>query len=190
METGRSSALQKYCVILLMGGLLISRSAYAEIYSCEKNGIKEFSQQPCGESAVIVQNSGEDSLQIVVPMTNEDITRICRLVLKGWDFAVASRRENYPRARYQVSTRSYVSPRDYVLSKISNLREIEKSYPSLYALILSAAGSANTGGSTYPAQNTSTYQIDRDQVERQCNVDLQTRMESGYRVRKRRPSAQ
>jgi hypothetical protein len=184
METGRSSTLRKYCIGLLVGALLIFQSASAEIYSCERNGVKEFSQRPCGDSSVVVQNSGEDSIQVVVPMTNDDIARICRLVIKGWDFAAANRRE-MTRRRYPTNA-SYVAPRDYVLSKITNLREVEKSYPSLYSVIVSAASRADAGG--YPTQTNYSYQIDRDQTEKRCNDELKTRIDAGYRIRQRKPT--
>ncbi len=31
----------------------------ADVYVCEKNGRKEFSQLPCGENAVILKTEGE-----------------------------------------------------------------------------------------------------------------------------------
>lgn len=171
-----SNIRRKHGVFLLLI-LLKAGSASAAIYSCEKNGVKEFSQQPCGDSEVVVK-AGDEAMRIVVPMPDEDVERICRLMVKGWELAVANR--TTANSRYRRSTTT-VSPRDFVLSKITNLRELAKIYPSLYSWIDSTASNIN-----YSANSIYTYQTERDRVQTRCMDDFNKRIDSAYRIRKRK----
>jgi len=39
---------------LLFISLLVCQTAHSTVYHCEKNGIAEFSQQPCGKDAKLI----------------------------------------------------------------------------------------------------------------------------------------
>ena len=57
---------------LIMMSLLLTISCvgHAEIYSCEENGRKIFSQQPCGKDAKTVSLQG-DSRKITIDLTKK-----------------------------------------------------------------------------------------------------------------------
>ena len=40
----------------------------ADVYVCEKNGRKEFSQLPCGENAVILKTEGDPANLKIIPV--------------------------------------------------------------------------------------------------------------------------
>lgn len=56
--------------------LMIASSSWAaDVYVCEKNGRKEFSQLPCGDNAVMMKTEDDASMiKISVPITEEEIT--------------------------------------------------------------------------------------------------------------------
>ena len=77
-----------------LGALLLLLSVFsvnAEIYTCEENGRKTFSQLPCGKDAktVTLQNGAK---KIVLDMENNPNApeEFCNVVVGGWDMAVAS----------------------------------------------------------------------------------------------------
>ena len=147
-------ALRKW--ILLVLPLMTSSVFAADVYVCEKNGRKEFSQLPCGDNAVILQTEGEpSSLKLSIPFKPKQITALCKLVIKAKDKAVQEQKVpprssnyNYNRNynynsqayRYQqmqeqqrrYDNNSHTSPEAYVLGKIENLEVIAQNSPSTY----------------------------------------------------------
>ena len=147
-------ALRKW--ILLVLPLMTSSVFAADVYVCEKNGRKEFSQLPCGDNAVILQTEGEpSSLKLSIPFKPKQITALCKLVIKAKDKAVQEqkvppRSSNYNYNRnYNYNSQAYryqqmqeqqrrydnnsrTSPEAYVLGKIENLEVIAQNSPSTY----------------------------------------------------------
>ena len=125
--------------------LMIASSSWAaDAYVCEKNGRKEFSQLPCGDNAVMMKTEDDASMiKISVPITEEEITALCRLMMKAKDRELQtrktqsrSRRYNY---NYDYNSRSFAQK--YVLSHIANLEQLAKQSPSLYQLIKQVSSS-------------------------------------------------
>jgi hypothetical protein len=167
---------------LCLAVLMFCGKASAEIYACEKNGVKEFSQKPCGESAVVLKTEGDDSIRIVVPMPDKDVQRVCRLVVRAWEQAGVNRTNSYSSSwRYRRATSSQERTRDYVFSRISNLPELARDYPSLYRLIDSLASRAtyNSNPGAY------TYQAERDTMQIRCEEDFLGRLQEIYRQKNR-----
>ena len=151
-------ALRKW--ILLVLPLMTSSVFAADVYVCEKNGRKEFSQLPCGDNAVVLQTEGEpSSLKLSIPFKPKQITALCKLVIKAKDRAVQAQKApprsssyNYNR-NYNYNSQAYryqqmqeqqrhydnntrkSSPESYVLGKIENLELIAKNSPSTYQLL-------------------------------------------------------
>ena len=75
--------------------LIFSVSTHAEIYTCEEDGKKIFSQIPCGKDAKTVSLQG-DSRKITIDLTNIPKTAddLCGLARSAWDVALASNRVN------------------------------------------------------------------------------------------------
>lgn len=131
------------------GGLLLSfflQTAYAtDIYVCEKDGKKEFSQHPCGSNATIVKDNSEPSvITITNPMAEKDIARLCQLVIQAKDrYALATAFNNsrrYTRRGYNYNYNpsrdsNTNSPQAYVLSHISNLELLAGKSPRTYDMV-------------------------------------------------------
>jgi hypothetical protein len=133
----------KWMILLLP--LVTTPVFAADVYVCEKNGRKEFSQLPCGDNAVVLQTEGEpSSLKLSIPFKPKQITALCKLVIKAKDRSVQSQKEpshsssyNYNR-NYNYNSQAYRyqqmqqqqrhydnssrrTPESYVLGKIENL---------------------------------------------------------------------
>jgi hypothetical protein len=130
----------------LLGLCAIANMALAaDVYVCEKNGRKEFSQLPCGDNAVILQTEGDPTnLKISVPMKQKEVSALCKLVIKAKDRSVQPRKtyQSYNRSRSYNYDYNYDSgntrandPQAYVLSHIANLEQIAKQSPQLYEMI-------------------------------------------------------
>lgn len=127
---------------LLLAGFMQAASA-ADIYVCEKDGKKEFSQLPCGSNAIIVKDKSESSvISITNPMAEKDITRLCQLVIQAKDrYAMATAFNNsrrYTRRSYNYnSSRDNIanSPQAYVLSRIANLEQLAGKSPRTYDMV-------------------------------------------------------
>lgn len=79
--------------VMVLVSVVGSHVLAADVYVCEKNGRKEFSQLPCGENAVVLQTEGEpSSLKLSIPFKAKQITALCSLVIKAKDRAVQSRK--------------------------------------------------------------------------------------------------
>lgn len=133
-------------VLALLAVSIIANSALAaDVYVCEKNGRKEFSQLPCGDNAVILKTEGDPTnLKISVPMKQKEVSALCKLVIKAKDRSVQPRK-NYPRYNrgrsynyddnYDSGNTRANDPQAYVLSHIANLEQIAKQSPQLYEMI-------------------------------------------------------
>lgn len=114
-----------------------------EVYVCEKNGHKEFSQLPCGDNAVVLKTKGDAAnIKISMPMKAKEITALCKLVITAKDKMAQSqktysRSNRYGRYDYNYNNRnsSTNNPQAYVLAHIANLEQIATSSPNLYELI-------------------------------------------------------
>ena len=130
----------------LLALCVIAKTALAaDVYVCEKNGRKEFSQLPCGDNAVILKSDGEPTnLKISVPMKQKEVSDLCKLVIKAKDRSVQPKKtySRYNRSRSYNYDSSYDSgntrtndAQSYVLSHIANLEQVAKQSPRLYEMI-------------------------------------------------------
>lgn len=180
----------KWIVVFLP---FITTSVFAaDVYVCEKNGRKEFSQLPCGDNAVILKTEGEpSSLKLTIPFKAKQITALCELVIKAKDRAVQSRKTvsapsysgyNYnsqayryrqlqqQQARYDNQKSS--SPEAYVLGKIENLESIAKNSPPTYQILKNLTNSVYYQG----YEESPIYQAERAAALTSCEENLSERM--------------
>lgn len=68
--------------------LVAASGAQAQVYVCDDNGHKTFSQTPCGTDARSVElNTGDGSITLTPEITEESSQAVCRLMLRGVDIA-------------------------------------------------------------------------------------------------------
>lgn len=176
---------------------VISSTAFAaDVYVCEKNGRKEFSQLPCGDNAVILKTEGDpNSFSISIPMKPKEIDALCRLVIRAKDISLKSQRKyippirnynrrNYNRRNYNydynynynyesANTRSNRNtPETYVLSHISNLEQIATKSPSLYQTIKSLVSHVEYHG----YEESPIYESERAAALSNCQESLSGQM--------------
>lgn len=171
-------------VLALLAVSIIANSALAaDVYVCEKNGRKEFSQLPCGDNAVILKTEGDPAnLKISVPMKQKEVSALCKLVIKAKDRSVQPRK-TYPRYNHSRSYNydyNYDSgnarandPQAYVLSHIANLEQIAKQSPPLYEMIKGLTYNIYYNG----YEESPIYQAERAAALANCENNVSQRIE-------------
>ncbi len=161
----------------------------ADVYVCEKNGRKEFSQLPCGDNAVILKTEGDPTnLKISVPMKQKEVSALCKLVIKAKDRSVQPQKRypRYNRGRsynynnnynddynYGSSNSGRDNPETYVLSHIANLEKIAAQSPQLYEMVKSLTSSIYYQG----YDESPLYQAERAAALSNCESNVSQRIE-------------
>lgn len=184
----------KWMILLLP---LVTTSVFAaDVYVCEKNGRKEFSQLPCGDNAVVLQTEGEpSSLKLSIPFKPKQITALCKLVIKAKDRAVQTQKVpsrsssyNYNR-NYSYNTQAYRyqqmqqqqrhydnssrrTPESYVLGKIENLEVIAQNSPQTYQFLKSLTDYVRYSG----YEESPIYEAERAAALSSCEDMMYERM--------------
>lgn len=184
----------KWMILLLP---LVTTSVFAaDVYVCEKNGRKEFSQLPCGDNAFVLQTEGEpSSLKLSIPFKPKQITALCKLVIKAKDRAVQSQKVpsrsssyNYNR-NYNYNSQAYRyqqmqeqqrrydnnlrnTPEAYVLGKIENLEAIAQNSPSSYQLLKELTRYISYNG----YEESPMYESERIAAQSDCEDRINKRM--------------
>ncbi|PTQ89573.1 hypothetical protein [Agitococcus lubricus] len=172
----------KTLLSLTMLTLACTQAQAADIYTCERNGKKEFSQQPCGENATIIKDKhGDASFKITIPMSANDILKLCQLVLKAKDKEVAANKpmpryynngyyDSYD--RYSDTRRKRNSAQNYILSRISNLEQIAAQSPAIYDMLKNLAYDTSYQG----YDETPVYQAERAAALTRCQERVSYRV--------------
>lgn len=171
-------------VFLLLSAIPVAQAG--DIYVCEKNGKKEFSQLPCGDNATVMKDKTEpSSITIAIPMPEKDITRLCQLVIQAKDRYVAVNAYNesrrYSRYNNYNSYNSYRSnrennsnsPQAYVLSHITNLEQLAGKSPQTYDLLKSLVNHVDYQG----YDQSPIYQAERAAAQTECEQHVTGRLE-------------
>ncbi len=154
-----------------------------DVYVCEKNGRKEFSQLPCGDNAVIMKSKGgATSIKISMPMKEKEVTALCQLVIAAKDkmaqgqksYSRSGRYGRYGRYDYSYNDRDSSSnnPQAYVLSHVTNLEQIATSSPELYELIKGLTDSVYYQG----YEESPIYEAERAAALRNCEDNTNRRV--------------
>lgn len=166
--------------VLLLAALAAATARGAPIYSCDHDGHKVFSQQPCGDDAKVVQDDKiERSVKLGVDMSVGDIGYLCSLSMRAWEKQAQDRRNSSAGGyRYDGAYDTGERRRTFVLSHIENLEQIAVNDPELYDIAKSIS-MRSFNGST----GSYLYDAERARAQKQCVRDMQASME---RVRARR----
>ncbi|HEX6591793.1 MAG TPA: DUF4124 domain-containing protein [Moraxellaceae bacterium] len=154
----------------MMGGLGMSATAQAgQIYQCEENGRKVFSQQPCGSDAKVVKSANADrTVVMAVNMSLSDVNYLCALAMRSWEKRTADQRNSSAGGYYGGSSRDAEGERQaFVLSHIENLETIAADDPELYEV------AKNISRRTfYGRSGDYTYDAERARAEKDCRTDV------------------
>jgi len=178
--------------------LFISGLSFAgDVYVCEKNGRKEFSQLPCGDKAVVLQTNGEPStVKVSIPLVAKEVTSVCKLAIKSKDRAaqkqkianqayVQNYRYNSQNYRYQQhqyhnydsdynqTNRDRDDPQRYFLSKIENLEMVAKNSPLIYRMLKELVYTINYQG----YEESPIYEAERAAALASCQDILNNNMD-------------
>ena len=121
-------------LLILATLLATSTPSLAEIYMCEENGKKTFSQQPCGKNAqsvTVQKRQGTIVLPETVDMTSA--TNICEMMINSWEMASQMRRNRID--QYDAQNRVF----GYVREHISNFEERSRVDSTLYERLQNAS---------------------------------------------------
>ena len=139
--------------------LLAACTAHAEIYVCDDNGKKSYSQQPCGKDAkaVTLENGPR---QITIPEQPDEsyAADFCNLALGAWDMASTSKRiHNY---RYNGASEEQIQ--GYLRERIANFEELSRRNPDAGIMIERVAQTLHSLAMQYPAPTPQTTRVFKD----------------------------
>lgn len=140
MDGGKRRAVGTGLLLLVVAGM-----ARAEIYVCEDNGKKTFSQQPCGSNAKAVELQS-DRPRITLP--DEFDARaahdICKVIVRSWDMAAQLRRQRIP-----IET-AYPRVFSYLRESVSNFDDFSRTHPALFTSFQTASRQVTQGAYSMP----------------------------------------
>ena len=126
---------------LLPALLLVSLPLHAEIFMCDDNGHKTYSQQPCGKNAASVTLENQPR-QITIPDVPDEAYAqdFCGLAVSAFDMAVSRQHDRGRRNYYNSGTVSQVKIASYLRERISNYQEKSREGPQVDYMIEQVSG--------------------------------------------------
>lgn len=129
---------------MLLTGLLLMAAVMpvrAEIFMCEEDGRKVFSQQPCGKAAKAMNLSNEiRKLTLPEEIDEQAAKDICQFLVGAWDMAASSGRNQNASER---PADTYDSLDDqvmgYVRERVANYQERVRADPKFQHVLSEAA---------------------------------------------------
>lgn len=125
--------------------LAAAGAASAEIYVCEDNGKKTFSQQPCGADAKAVELQQQGGRITIPEQFDARVARdFCKMVVRSWDLAAQMRRQNiaFERANERVF--------GYLRDHVENFDAVVKRAPHVFTVFQQAAQNVTRGAYANP----------------------------------------
>ena len=130
--------------------LAFAAGAHAEVYVCDDNGHKSYSQQPCGQDAKVVSPVGGSDGSVSISAsgnTPDTALRLCKVIFRSFTIARTLAQE-------QVDFNS-AEPRvlGFIRDHISNYRELVGKNPAFSTFI--SVESRNMTAIAYRSSNAS-----------------------------------
>lgn len=143
--------------------LVVSCFAHAEIYMCEINGKKTFSQQPCGDNAKAVDVQGSAN-RITLPEEFDEAAAadICRMMVRSWEVAAQMKRQGIAIDRADRRTFGYLR------EHIANFDEAVRRSPELFTTLQRV--SSRLTADAY--RNPDILPGEREVATRQCTLQV------------------
>lgn len=125
--------------------LAAAAGASAEIYVCEDNGKKTFSQQPCGADARAVElQKGGGRVTLPEEFDARAARDVCRLIVRSWEVAAQMKRQNiaFERANERVF--------GYLREHVDNFDEVARRSPQIFTVLKQASQNVTRGAYANP----------------------------------------
>jgi hypothetical protein len=169
MEVGTMRTLGTGLLLLAMAGM-----ARAEIYVCEDNGKKTFSQQPCGANAKAVELQSDRS-RITLPeeFDAKAAYDMCKIIVRSWDMAAQMRRQ-----RVSID-RAYPRVFAYLRESVSNFDEFSRTNPGLFTAFQDASRTVTQGAYSNPDLQPG----EREVAHRECTNAIVKNLDGGKQKR-------
>lgn len=169
---------KRYRVALGLAVLVAAGGARAEIYVCEDNGKKSFSQQPCGANAKPVELQ-QQSGRITIPEQFDArvAADICKIVVRSWEVAAQMRRQNiaFDRANERVF--------GYLRERVVNFDEVVKRNPQVFTVFQQASQNVTRGAYSRPTIRPGELEAAVDECTQTVTRDLDRLQQSRQRQR-------
>lgn len=166
-------------VLGVMCALATGAAVAGPIYSCDQDGHKVFSQEPCGANATVVQSETERSVTLSTDMSSGDISYLCSLAMRAWEMNADERRNMTSGYYYRGGSYDRSERRStFVFSHIENLEKVAVNDPELYDVAKSIASRSFSGNS-----GSYLYGAERARAQSTCERDMRDSID---RVRTRR----
>lgn len=140
MDSGTMRGMAMGLACLVMAG-----TACAEIYVCEDNGKKTFSQQPCGADAKAVELQQQGGRITIPEQFDARSSRdFCKMVVRSWEVAAQMKRQNiaFERANERVF--------GYLREHVANFDEVVKRSPQVFTVFQQASLNVTRGAYANP----------------------------------------
>jgi len=157
----------RFLVALLV--MLSVFSAHAEIYTCEDEGRKVFSQLPCGKDAktVTLQN-GARKIVLDLESNANAPEEFCNLATGAWDMAVAS--GHIGRTKDTVAIGRIEG---YMRECIANLNELRQKGANPDAMLQRIAQTLNRVAKMQPTPSSGSL----NEFRQSCSAEITARLE-------------
>lgn len=169
---------KRYRVAVGLAVLVAAGIARAEIYVCEDNGKKTFSQQPCGANAKPVELQ-QQAGRITIPEQFDArvAADICKIVVRSWEVAAQMRRQNiaFERANERVF--------GYLRERVVNFDEVVKRSPQVFTVFQQASQKVTLGAYERPNIRPGELEAAVDECTRMVTRDLERMQQSLHRQR-------
>lgn len=107
--------------------LCAAMDVHAEIYLCEDNGRKTYSQQPCGNNSKAVALEGaKGRITISDDFTAASATDLCKMMVRSWEVAAQMKRQGV--AMDQANLRVF----GYLREHVTNFDEVTRRQPEMF----------------------------------------------------------
>lgn len=170
MEGGRWRTMGAGLLLLAVAGM-----ARAEIFVCEDNGKKTFSQQPCGDNARAVElQSGRTRITLPDEFDGKAAYDICKVIVRSWDMAAQLRRARIP------IDRAYPRVFSYLRESVSNFDEFSRTHPALFSSFQRASRQVTQGAYSMPDLQPG----EREVAQRECTAGVVRSLEDAPQQRR------
>lgn len=169
---------KRYRVAVGLAVLAVAGLARAEIYVCEDNGKKTFSQQPCGANAKPVELQ-QQAGRIMLPeqFDARAAADICKIVVRSWEVAAQMSRQNiaFERANERVF--------GYLRERVVNFDEVVKRNPQVFTVFQQASRNVTRGAYSRPTIRPGELEAAVDECTQTVTRDLDRLQQSRQRQR-------
>lgn len=148
--------------------LLATGAARAEIYVCEDNGRKTYSQQPCGDNAKAVElQQAPGRITLPDQFDGKAASDVCKIIVRSWEVAAQMRRQNIDMTR--ANERVF----GYLRESVTNFDELARRNPQMFSAFQNASRQVTAGAYANPVIKPG----EREAAQQECTRGIVQMME-------------